>query len=101
MVIDRSRRITFDEVAILYNETRALYPNALVEDILRLSALEVDAARLLNYLNRIADASLNASEPTSKFIITTRSSSRNAAEFRQMIVQPGWRPSRLAAKANC
>lgn len=42
MGIDRSRRITFEETADLYNETRALYPDALIEDILRLSALAPD-----------------------------------------------------------
>ncbi|MCC6567806.1 MAG: class I SAM-dependent methyltransferase [Anaerolineales bacterium] len=42
MSIDRSRRVTFEEVANLYNETRSRYPAALIEDILRLSALEAD-----------------------------------------------------------
>ncbi|MBV6402860.1 MAG: putative methyltransferase [Anaerolineales bacterium] len=42
MGIDRSRRTTFEEVANLYNETRALYPDALIEDIIRLSALPAD-----------------------------------------------------------
>ncbi|MCE7921230.1 MAG: class I SAM-dependent methyltransferase [Chloroflexi bacterium CFX1] len=42
MGIDRSRRITFEESADLYNETRARYPDALIEDIIRLSALRAD-----------------------------------------------------------
>jgi SAM-dependent methyltransferase len=42
MSIDRSRRITFEETADLYNETRTLYPEALIEDVIRLSALQVD-----------------------------------------------------------
>lgn len=42
MSIDRSRRVTFEEVANLYNETRTLYPDALIEDIIRLSALPAD-----------------------------------------------------------
>lgn len=42
MSIDRSRRITFEEIADLYNETRTLYPDALIEDVIRLSALQVD-----------------------------------------------------------
>ncbi len=42
MGIDRSRRITFEETADLYSETRTLYPDALIEDIIRLSALQVD-----------------------------------------------------------
>jgi len=46
MSIDRTRRITFEEVADLYNETRPSYPNELVEDVISLSALKPDA-RLL------------------------------------------------------
>lgn len=42
MGIDRSRRITFEEVADLYNETRTLYPAALIQDIIRLSTLPAD-----------------------------------------------------------
>lgn len=42
MGIDRSRRITFEEVANLYNETRTLYPDALIEDVIRLSDLPAD-----------------------------------------------------------
>jgi len=39
MAIDRSRRITFEEVADLYNQTCSSYPEELVEDILALSGL--------------------------------------------------------------
>jgi len=39
MSIDRSRRITFEEVADLYNETCSGYPEALVEDIIALSGI--------------------------------------------------------------
>lgn len=42
MCIDRSRRVTFEETADLYNETRTLYPDALIEDVIRLSALQAD-----------------------------------------------------------
>lgn len=42
MGIDRSWRITFEDVADLFNETRPSYPNALVEDIIRLSTLPSD-----------------------------------------------------------
>lgn len=42
MSIDRSRRITFEEVADLYNETRTRYLDALIEDIIRLAALPAD-----------------------------------------------------------
>lgn len=42
MGIDRTRRITFEETADLYNETRPEYPDVLVEDIIRLSALKAD-----------------------------------------------------------
>ena len=37
MSIDRSRRITFEEVADLYNETRTRYLDALIEDIMAAS----------------------------------------------------------------
>ena len=40
MTIDRNRRTTFEEAADLYNETCPGYPDELVEDIIRLSALE-------------------------------------------------------------
>jgi SAM-dependent methyltransferase len=40
MGIDRTRRITFDEVADLFNETRPSYPGELVNDVIQLSALE-------------------------------------------------------------
>ena len=43
MSIDRTRRITFEEVADLYNETRPGYIDELIEDVIRLSALEPDA----------------------------------------------------------
>jgi SAM-dependent methyltransferase len=39
MSIDRSRRITFEEVADLYNETHSGYPETLVEDVLALSGI--------------------------------------------------------------
>ncbi len=40
MGIDRTRRITFEEVADLYNESRPSYPDELIEDVIHLSALE-------------------------------------------------------------
>ena len=43
MGIARSRRITFEEVADLYNETRTGYPDELVNDIFDLSAMEPDS----------------------------------------------------------
>lgn len=43
MGIDRSRRITFEEVADLYNETRPGYPPELVEDVISLSELNPGA----------------------------------------------------------
>ena len=46
MSIDRTRRITFEEVADLYKESRPGYPEELVEDVIRLSALTSDS-RLL------------------------------------------------------
>lgn len=39
MTIDRSKRITFEEVAALYNEVRPGYPERLVQDVLDLSGL--------------------------------------------------------------
>lgn len=42
MGIDRSRRITFEEMADLYNETRPSYPEELVEDVIRLSGVGRD-----------------------------------------------------------
>ncbi len=39
MGIDRTRRVTFEEVADLYNEVRAGYPAQLVEDIISLSGI--------------------------------------------------------------
>jgi SAM-dependent methyltransferase len=39
MGIDRSRRVTFEETADLYNEVRPEYPDQLTGDIIRLSAL--------------------------------------------------------------
>jgi len=46
MGIDRSKRITFEEVADLYDEFRAEYPQELVEDILSLSGIA--PARLIS-----------------------------------------------------
>ncbi|HSG43547.1 MAG TPA: class I SAM-dependent methyltransferase [Anaerolineales bacterium] len=43
MGIDRTRRITFEEVADLYNETRTGYPDELVNDIFDLSAMVPDS----------------------------------------------------------
>ena len=59
MGIDRTRRITFEEVADLYNETRTLYPDALVEDIIRLSALKADG--------RILEIGCGAGNATNSF----------------------------------
>lgn len=42
MPIDRSRRITFEEVAELYDEVRPSYPEELVEDTLALSGIPAD-----------------------------------------------------------
>ena len=42
MAIDRSKRITFEEVADLYEEIRSDYPKELVEDILSLSGISSD-----------------------------------------------------------
>ncbi|NOH04921.1 MAG: hypothetical protein HND47_24605 [Chloroflexi bacterium] len=42
MGIDRSGRVTFEETADLFNETRTLYPDALIEDIIRLSVGRAD-----------------------------------------------------------
>ena len=42
MGIDRTRRVTFEEVADLYNETRTGYPDELVNDIFYFSAMEPD-----------------------------------------------------------
>ncbi len=42
MSIDRNRRITFEEVAELYDEVRPSYPEELVEDILSLSGISAD-----------------------------------------------------------
>jgi SAM-dependent methyltransferase len=39
MSIDRSRRITFEEVAELYDEVRPSYPEELVEDVVALSGI--------------------------------------------------------------
>ncbi len=39
MSIDRSRRVVFEEVADLYQETRPSYPEELVEDVIRWSGL--------------------------------------------------------------
>jgi SAM-dependent methyltransferase len=46
MSIDRSKRITFEEVADLYDETRLGYPEALVDDIISLSGIP-DNGRIL------------------------------------------------------
>ncbi|HEY5729524.1 MAG TPA: class I SAM-dependent methyltransferase [Anaerolineales bacterium] len=46
MGIDRSRRITFEEVADLYNESRPSYPDELIEDIIQLSELKTDGGIL-------------------------------------------------------
>lgn len=46
MCIDRSRRITFEESADLYNETRPGYPEQLVEDVVSLSKIP-DGGRIL------------------------------------------------------
>jgi len=40
MGIDQTRRITFEEAADFYNETRPEYPDEVVEDVMRLSALK-------------------------------------------------------------
>ena len=42
MSIDRSRRITFEEVADLFDEVRPGYPEELVEDVLALSGMPAD-----------------------------------------------------------
>jgi SAM-dependent methyltransferase len=42
MGIDRTRRVTFEEVADLYNESRPSYPDELIEDIIQLSNLKPD-----------------------------------------------------------
>ena len=42
MAIDRSKRITFEQVADLYEETRSDYPTELVEDILSWSGIASD-----------------------------------------------------------
>lgn len=42
MSIDRSRQITFKEVAELYDEVRPSYPEELVEDVLALSGISED-----------------------------------------------------------
>ncbi|MCC6299062.1 MAG: class I SAM-dependent methyltransferase [Anaerolineales bacterium] len=42
MGIDRSRRVTFEETADLYNEVRPEYPDQLAEDIICLSALPLE-----------------------------------------------------------
>jgi SAM-dependent methyltransferase len=42
MGIDRSRRVTFEEVADLYSESRPGYPEELVEDVIRWSGLGVN-----------------------------------------------------------
>jgi 2-polyprenyl-3-methyl-5-hydroxy-6-metoxy-1,4-benzoquinol methylase len=39
MSIDRSRRITFEEVAELYDQVRPSYPEELVDDALALSGI--------------------------------------------------------------
>jgi len=39
MPIDRTRRITFEEVAELYDNVRPIYPEELVEDALALSGI--------------------------------------------------------------
>ena len=39
MTIDRTARITFEETADLYNETRLGYPEALIEDVISLSGI--------------------------------------------------------------
>ena len=42
MGIDRSRRIIFEEVADLYNDSRPSYPDELIEDIIQISDLQPD-----------------------------------------------------------
>jgi len=42
MGIDQTRRITFEEAADFYNETRPEYPDEVVEDGMRLSAFNAD-----------------------------------------------------------
>ena len=42
MTIDRGKRITFEEVADLYNEVRPNYPDELIEDALALSGIQAD-----------------------------------------------------------
>jgi SAM-dependent methyltransferase len=46
MTIDRSQRTSFEQVAELYDQARSGYPDELIDDILRLSAIPPDA-RLL------------------------------------------------------
>lgn len=40
MGIDRTRRVTFEEAADLYNETRSGYPDELIDDVFNLSGLK-------------------------------------------------------------
>jgi SAM-dependent methyltransferase len=42
VAIDRSRRITFEEVADLYDQVRPSYPEQLVEDVVALSGIPAD-----------------------------------------------------------
>jgi SAM-dependent methyltransferase len=42
MPIDRTRRITFEEVAEIYDEVRPSYPEELIEDVLTLSGIPAD-----------------------------------------------------------
>ena len=42
MPIDRSRRITFEEVAEIYDEVSTSYPEELIEDALTLSEIPAD-----------------------------------------------------------
>ncbi len=41
-IIDRRRRVLFDEVAELYDDVRPNYPEALIEDVIALSGIERD-----------------------------------------------------------
>ena len=46
MSIDRSKRITFEQEADLYDEVQSGYPDELIEDILRLSGIPSDGSIL-------------------------------------------------------
>jgi SAM-dependent methyltransferase len=83
MSIDRSRRITFEEVAELYDEVRPSYPEELVEDALALSGIPADG-RILE----IGCGPGNATIPFAK------------RGYRIVAIELGERLAALAAK-NC